>query len=94
MYNLRVLDLNEIKSKFFIERDILFNTEAKKTRLQKLQKAMMLSHIEHQTIGIITTLFSGEVVQVYCDLIECADDFVQLKGGIIIPIRAIVDVEY
>jgi hypothetical protein len=74
--------------------DTLFHAEAKKSRLEKLHIAALLSHFEHQTIGIVTTLFSGEVVEVYSDFVECAEDFVQLKGGVIIPIRAIVDVEY
>ena len=94
MVNLKKLDLTEIKSVFFIERDILVNIEARKSRLQKLYKAMSLSHLEHQSIGIVTALFNGEVVEVFSDFIECTEDFVQLKGGVIIPMRAIVDVEY
>ena len=94
MLNLRKIDLSEIKLSFFIERDTLVHSEAKNSRLEKLRRAMILCNIEHQTIGIVTTLFSGEVVEVHSDFIECMDDYVQLKGGVVIPIRAIVDVDY
>ena len=94
MLNPRKIDLSEIKLSFFIERDSLINQEARRSRLEKLRKATILCNREHQTIGIITTLFSGEVVTVHSDFIECTDDFVQLKEGVIIPMRAIVDVDY
>ena len=94
MLNPRKIDLSEIKSSFFIERDSLINQEAKRSRLEKLRKASIHCNREHQTIGIMTTLISGEVVEVHSDFIECTDDFVQLNDGVIIPMRAIVDVDY
>lgn len=93
MLNLRKIELNDLKSLFFIERDILINPDAKKRRNAQLQRAMTLSNLEHHTTGLVLALFSGELVEAFSDFVECTEDFVQLKGGVMIPVRAIVDVE-
>lgn len=93
MLNLRKIDLIELKSLFFIERDILLDPDAKKNRYQKLVRAMTLSNMEHQTTGMTLALLNGELVQTFSDFVDCTDDHVQLRGGVTIPIRAIVDVD-
>jgi hypothetical protein len=48
---------------------------------------------DHDDIGLIFQLASGERVQVMCNFIEMSGDFVELKGGYVLPVRAIEKVE-
>lgn len=77
----------------FAHYDVLGTIEDQHVRNAKLRKAMLISNLEHQDIGIVFQLESGEVIETYSTVIDYADDFIELKGGYTIPVWAIVDVE-
>ncbi len=62
-------------------------------RLIELNSAMSVSNIEHEEIGIIVRLRDGEEVEIVSSIIDVEDDSVEVKGGHLIPIHAIVRVE-
>jgi hypothetical protein len=55
---------------------------------------VVLSHLEHSDVGIVIKLENDEVIETYCDLIDFAGDYVMIKGGTIIPLISIVEVEF
>jgi NACalpha-BTF3-like transcription factor len=73
--------------------DVLSDPEKKEQRKHDLHTAMNETQQDHDDIGLIFQLASGERVQVMCNFIEMSGDFVELKGGYVLPVRAIEKVE-
>lgn len=73
--------------------DVLRDPEHKKIRTHDLHTAMNETNSDHDEIGLIIQLATGERVEVMCDFIEMSGDFVELKGGFTIPVRVIERVE-
>ena len=94
MNNIRQVSPDEIPSSYFSSIDVLSNAEEKSERIRKLLKAVILSNCEHQDVGIILKLNNGEVIETFSSLVDYADDFVVIKGGFAIPVKAIVDIEF
>jgi hypothetical protein len=83
----------EISRQHFPERDVLFTPEAQASRMHDLKTAMVETMENHDELGLIVRLATGERVQILCDFIEVEGEFVELKGGHTIPVRAIERVE-
>jgi len=77
----------------YASQDVLVDEEARITRMKELNSAMAVTNTEHEEIGLIVKLNTGERVEILSDLIDLEEDFVEVKGGHLIPIRAIVSVE-
>jgi hypothetical protein len=92
--NLRIINPEEIKSEHFAHDEVLKNEDDRWERISKLLKAVLLSNVEHQEIGIVIKLDSGEIIETFSNLIDFAEDYVMIKGGASIPLKAIVDVEF
>ena len=83
-----------MKDEHFTHQHVLAREDERITLIGKLLRAVILTNCERDTIGIVIKLESGEIVETYCDLIDWADEFIMIKGGASIPVRAIVDVEF
>jgi hypothetical protein len=92
--NVRKIEVDEMKVAHFTKKEVLADEEARSERIRKLLKAVVLSHLEHNDVGIVIKLENDEVIETYCDLIDFAGDYVMIKGGTIIPLISIVDVEF
>lgn len=92
--NVRKVEVNEMKVAHFTRREVLESEDARMERIRKLLRAVVLSHIEHNDVGIVMKLDNDEVIETYCDLIDFAGDYVMIKGGTVIPLISIVDVEF
>ncbi len=53
---------------------------------------MALTNAEHEEVSLYIKLADGEVIEVVSDLIDLEEDFVEVRGGMGIPVRAIVEV--
>jgi hypothetical protein len=73
--------------------DVLRDSEQKKIRKHDLHTAMNETNTDHDDIGLIIQLATGERVEVLCSFIELSGDFVELKGGCMIPVHVIEKVE-
>ena len=93
MKGARVINPSDIRLFYFGSKDVLTNTEDKEARKGKLQRAMILSNCEHISISLYMQLPNGETLETESDLVDYADDFVILKGGVSIPVVAIIDVD-
>ncbi len=83
----------EVSQQKFPERDVLYTPEAQEARMHDLKTAMVETGENHDDLGLIIRLASGERVQVFSNFIEVDDHYVQLRGGHIVPIRAIEKIE-
>jgi hypothetical protein len=86
------ITLEEISRTHFSTQDALTTFEQRFERDHKLRTAMSLTNVEHESITLLLKLANGELVQVTSNLVDFEDDFVELRGGIGIPLKAIVDV--
>lgn len=92
--NVRKINPENIAREHFTHTRVIDHQEERLALIQKLFKAVILSHCERHTVGIVIKLDSGEIIETFCDLIDFADDHIMIKGGTPIPVRAIVDVEF
>ena len=83
----------EIASLQFEGEEVLPDAIARHNRFLDLNSAMAVSNIEHEEIGIIVQLRGGEQVEVLTNLIDVEGDSIEVKGGHLIPIKAILRVE-
>jgi hypothetical protein len=90
--DVKKITLEEITSHHFVTEDVLTTFEQRFEREHKLRTAMSLTNVDHEMITLLVKLSSGELVQISSNLIDFEDDFVELRGGIGIPLKAIVDV--
>lgn len=90
--NAKKVSYNEIANQHFALEDVLTTFEDKFERQHKLRTAMALTNADHEAISLFVKLANGELIEISTDLIDYEDDFVEIHGGIGIPLKAIVDV--
>ena len=73
--------------------DVLTDEHARMSRMMDLKGAMAVTNLEHEEIGIVVRLASGEEVEILSNLIDVEADMVEVRGGHAIPVRAILRVE-
>ena len=84
---------SEIVTQHLPSFDVLPDAEQRVARKHDLISAMNETNLDHDDIGLIIQLATGERVEVLCNFIEMSGDFVELKGGYVIPVRVIEKVE-
>lgn len=77
----------------YATQDVLPDEPSRISRMIDLNSAMAVTNIEHEEIGLIVRLKNGEEVEILSTLIDVEDDSVEVKGGHLIPITAILRVE-
>ncbi len=90
--NYRRINLDIIPSLHFGKLDVLLSLEDKRERQHQLISATALTMLDHEEIGLVVKLDNGENVEVVSNLIDLEGDYVELKGGYTIPLRAILKV--
>ncbi len=83
----------EISQQHFSSEDVLTNETDREVREHGLRSATNETYQDHDDITLIVRLVDGKRVEVTCNFIELSGQFVELKGGFDIPVRAIEKVE-
>jgi hypothetical protein len=83
----------EISKQHFAAEDALSSEEEKIARKKALKTAVMETYQDHDDIGIIVRLANGQRAEVFSNFIEQEGNYVELRGGFDIPLRAIEKVE-
>ena len=83
----------EISKEHFSAEDVLTNASDREVRDHGLRSAMNETYQDHEDITLIVRLANGKRVEVASNYIEYSGQFVELKGGNSIPVRAIEKVE-
>lgn len=89
---IRKMTLEEIRHQNFSAEDALLTSHEKRARHHKLESAMALTNGQHEPVWLHIKLADGQVAEIYSNLIDLEDDYVELHGGLGIPLRAICDV--
>jgi hypothetical protein len=87
------MPLQELARQHFASKDVLRTEEERLIRIHDLTTAMNETNQDHDDIGLIVRLANNERIEVISNFIELSGDFIELKGGITIPIKAIEKVE-
>ena len=90
--NAKRITPDEIRHQRFAADDVLLTFDDRFERQHKLRTAMALTNADHESISLFVKLANGDLVEITSDLIDYEDDFVEIRGGIGIPLKAIVDV--
>jgi len=83
----------EISKQHFAAEDVLKTEEERILRKNDLDAATMETYQDHDDIGIIVRLANGRRAEVFSNFIEQEGNYVELRGGFDIPMRAIEKVE-
>lgn len=83
------LTLKEIAKEHFPKEDVFREEYDRVSRQIDLKAATMESFDHHDEIGLIVRLVDGRRVEVKSNLFELHEDHVELRDGVVIPIRAI-----
>ncbi|GIV36470.1 MAG: hypothetical protein KatS3mg032_0849 [Cyclobacteriaceae bacterium] len=88
----RRVSLDELRQLRFSAEEVLPDKADQFEREHKLKTAMALTNAEHEEISLYVKLADGEVVEVVSDLIDLEENYVEVHGGLGIPLHAIVEV--
>jgi hypothetical protein len=92
--NYRRVDLDIIPTLHFSKKDVLTSREDKKEREHQLINATAFTMSEHEEVGLIARLETGEDVELVSNLIDFYEgEHVELRGGFSVPLRSILKVE-
>ena len=86
------MTLEEIQHEHFSAEEVLLTSAERHDRDHKLKVAMDITNSQHEPIWLHIMLASGQIAEIYSSLIDYEDDYVELRGGFGIPLRAICDV--
>ncbi len=89
----RTITFEELKQCTFPANDVITDEVKRQQRAHDLRSAMAYTNIEHDEVGMIIQLESGEQVEFLSDLIEFEGRLVELRGGHAIPVHAIIKIE-
>ncbi len=88
-----IMTPEELSKLPFGKKDVLETESDRVSRNHNLRAATAQTYQDHDEIGIIVKLENGKRVKVLSNFIELEGEFVELRGGFAIPVRAIEEVE-
>lgn len=83
------ISLAELSGKHFATEDVLSDPMARNARKHALEAATSETNLDHDDISLWIRLRDGSTVEVFSNFIELEEDFVQLRGGCLVPVKAI-----
>ncbi len=89
---IRKISPDELRQIKFSPLEVLSTFAERYDRDIKLRSAMAYTNREHDPVWMIVKLENGELVEFDSIMIDLEDQFVELHGGIAVPITAIYDV--
>lgn len=79
----------------FTSEDVLKNDQSgRRNRIASLIRAERLGNAFHGKVRIVFTLLDASVKEVTTTVWSAGDDFICLKGGVTVPVRAISSVDF
>jgi len=83
----------EVSIQHFSLVDVLSTEEERAARKHALKAATAETYQDHDEIGVIVRLANGKRAEVSSNFIELEGNYVELRGGFHVPVRAIERVE-
>ncbi len=83
-----------LNSYTFLKEDVLKTEESKIIRASKLEKALKLGNVYHRKVRILFRTMDSLSKMVETTVWFVSGEYVSLKGGVFLPVRAIEDVDF
>jgi len=87
------MSAEELSMQHFSLMDVLSTEEERSARKHDLKAATAETYQDHDEIGVIVRLANGRRAEVVSNFIELEGNYVELRGGFHVPVRAIEKVE-
>lgn len=94
MENITIVPKEQLNTLKFIKNEVIPETVLQRLRKFELDRALILGNIDHNKVSIIFKTEDGALLQVKTTIWAVTEDYVALKGGVHIPIKAIVAIEF
>lgn len=94
MKNVAVVQKEQLSTVNFQKVDVLADSPSRIKRLSNLSRALSLGNLFHGKVNIVFMTSNGLLQQVETTVWSLSDDFILLKGGNFIPVKAILDLEF
>lgn len=89
-----LIEKETIPGMHFEKTDVLDNPDARKIRQSQIHRATILGNAYHGKVMIHFQNTAGELKKVYTTIWDYDNEYVILKSGSSLPIRAITEVEF
>lgn len=93
MKTIATVQKEQINTLKFFRGDVIQEKVRQRLRKFDLDRALILGNIDHNKVTIIFKTEDGTLLQVKTTIWAVTEEYVALKGGVHIPIKAIVDLE-
>lgn len=93
METLEIIDKEQIPNFKFSTKEVLSAPEAQLKRMADLHRAQSLGNLLQSKVKLVFETANGSIFQVETTVWAVGNEFVSLKGGTVIPIRAISKVD-
>lgn len=93
MQNITTVQKEQLNTLRFFKSEVILEKIQQGLRKFELDRALVLGNIDHNKVTVIFKTEDGSLLQVNTTIWAVTDDYICLKGGVNIPIKAIVDIE-
>ena len=94
MKNVAVVQKEQLNTVNFQKTDVLSDVPSRQKRLTSLKRASSLGNLFHSKVRIIFMTSCGMLQQVETTVWSMSDDYILLKAGNFIPVKAILELEF
>lgn len=93
MKTITQIEKEQIPQLSFAKKDVLAHPDDRKNRLADLYRSQTLGNLLQTKVKITFETSDEQVYQVYTTVWAVGTDFISLKGGAYIPIKAVLEVQ-
>jgi hypothetical protein len=93
MKTLELIDKEQISNFQFSKKEVLITQDDQKRRFVNLQRAQTLGNLLQSKVKLTFETADSRIFQVETTVWAVGNDFISLKGGMVIPISAIHDID-
>ena len=94
MEQITLIEKESISECNFVKEDVLSDTSLRQLRYEQLEKAERLGNNYKRKVRITFKTEENEILNVETTIWAVGKDYIELKAGIMIPIRAILDIKF
>jgi hypothetical protein len=92
MENIATVQKEQLNTLRFYQNEVILEKVLQAIRQFDLNRALVLGNIDHNKVTIVFKTADGSLLQVNTTIWAVTDEYICLKGGINVPIKAIVDI--
>lgn len=94
MENIHLIQKEAMYGLNFQKNEVIENIPLRHIRYANLNRAMTLGNLYYVKVSIIFKTEDGHLKKVVTTIWAVSEEFILLKGGIFVPVKAIVELEF